>query len=701
MEQSIISLNDRCPVIKNGNDEFLFRELERVDLCLQRYALRERDRLESHVLEGFLLSDDELEERAAMPEGVPHWMSGKGEREDYTDYQEELPGGRFAKMVNRFRLTSLETDILLLGLLPYFDSRYFHLFAALQRSAGKNLPSFELVQALFEGELAFKPEHYLCLLPQSPLLKFQLITVKKTGEQLGEEWAQTLFVTSTGVFHYLTGNEYLSSPLSACAKWYQANQGAVQDSVLKALSALKAQDDTCEDGMHPVLILEGTAEGRQLSTLRSAASHREQSILFLKTAQLPEISTEAELVMGEAAREVRMRDAILVLTQTIKKGEETENETWTRQLRQPGLRVVVLRNRTEGSLRFEGMPQLVMEMPGLSHRERESILRRALPRDFAKDIDVAGFSRRFSFTPDSLPYILQEARGYRNLRGDTGTVSSADLSRALRMHARKNFGRLAQHRVPQRTFDDLVVSGELREQLTEILLATRYRDTVLEYGFSEKIGYGTGISALFCGDSGTGKTMAAEVIAGHLEVDLIKVDLSTVVDKYIGETEKNLSRIFDRAEDDASILFFDEADALFGKRSAVKDAKDRNANIEVAYLLQRLENHPGLVILSTNNRNHLDDAFSRRFTFIARFDFPDASLREEMWRRIWPQSITLASDVNFTALAGMAQLTGANIRNIALHSAWLAAEDTGRVIYDRHIRLALKRELAKVGRITY
>lgn len=396
-----------------------------------------------------------------------------------------------------------------------------------------------------------------------------------------------------------------------------------------------------------------------------------------------------------------MRDAILVLRLRDKTEEEPEDDSWMQQLQHPGLRVVILCDRAAGYLRLAGVSQLMLEMPGLTRREKEGLLKRTLPDDFTPDMDIAGFCRRFSFTRDTLPHILQEARGYRNLRGGGGGVSATDLNRALRMHARKNFGRLAQRREPGRTFDDLVVSAELREQLTEILIAARYREQVLEQGFGAKIGYGTGISALFCGDSGTGKTMAAEVIAGQLEVDLIKVDLSTVVNKYIGETEKNLSRIFDLAEADAGVLFFDEADALFGKRTSVKDSKDRNANIEVAYLLQRLENHPGLVILATNNRNHLDDAFSRRFTFITRFDFPGVSLREEMWRRIWPQSVTLAADVSFAALASTAQLTGANIRNIALLSAWLAAEEASGVICDHHIRLAMKRELAKIGRISY
>lgn len=701
MEQKIIPLRIRAHLHNDGNNMFFFRELERIDLCLQRYARREHDRLESHVLDGFLLSDEEIEQYTERPGGKPHWMASQERLTDHFLYQEENSGGLLAQLAQRFELTARETDILLLGLLPYFDSRYFRLFSALQRSTGKNLPSFELALALFGSEYELRSEQYLSLLPQSPLLKSQLISVRKTGERQGESWAQTLFVTSAGIFHYLTGNDYLSPSLAACAQWYPPDPEEGLNSAVEILSVLQTQDETSREGAYPVLMLEGATESGLLGALHAAASQRQQAILSLEMPQLPEKKEEAWSVLGEAVREVRMRDALLVLRLRETAGEEPEDNSWMRQLQQPGLRVVILCDRSAGHLRLAGVPQLVLDMPGLSRRGKEVLLGRALTDDFSPDIDIAGFSRRFSFTREILPHILQEARGYRHLRGGTEPVSAADLNRALRMHTRKNFGRLAQRREPKRTFDDLVVSAELQEQLTEILIAARHRESVMEQGFGAKISYGTGISALFCGDSGTGKTMAAEVIAGQLDVDLIKVDLSTVVNKYIGETEKNLGRIFDLAEADAGVLFFDEADALFGKRTAVSDSRDRNANIEVAYLLQRLENHPGLVILSTNNRNHLDDAFSRRFTFITRFEFPGISLREEMWRRIWPETVTLSPDINFAALASMAQLTGANIRNIALLSAWLAAEESTGAICDRHVRLAMKRELAKVGRIPF
>jgi SpoVK/Ycf46/Vps4 family AAA+-type ATPase len=169
--------------------------------------------------------------------------------------------------------------------------------------------------------------------------------------------------------------------------------------------------------------------------------------------------------------------------------------------------------------------------------------------------------------------------------------------------------------------------------------------------------------------------------------------------KYIGETEKNLSKIFDLASADAGVLFFDEADALFGKRSEVKDAHDRHANIEVSYLLQRLERYPGLVVLASNNRSHLDSAFCRRLTFMLHFSFPDVAIRERIWRTIWPQQIALSSAINFSELARCVELTGGSIRNVALLSSWLAASEGAPQIECVHVERALRRELAKTGRM--
>ena len=233
-----------------------------------------------------------------------------------------------------------------------------------------------------------------------------------------------------------------------------------------------------------------------------------------------------------------------------------------------------------------------------------------------------------------------------------------------------------------------------RETLREIAAQVRHRTTVYEtWGLGRKGRRGLGISALFAGASGTGKTMAAEVLASDLELDLYRIDLSQLVSKYIGETEKNVRRVFDAAEGGGAILLFDEADALFGKRSEVKDSHDRYANIEVSYLLQRMEAYRGLAILTSNMKHALDPAFARRIRFIVTFPFPDAIQRTEIWRQVFPSAVP-TSGLRFDQLARLA-MPGGHIRNIAVNAAFLAA-DADEAVQMKHLLRATRTECAKL-----
>jgi SpoVK/Ycf46/Vps4 family AAA+-type ATPase len=218
-----------------------------------------------------------------------------------------------------------------------------------------------------------------------------------------------------------------------------------------------------------------------------------------------------------------------------------------------------------------------------------------------------------------------------------------------------------------------------------------------DWGFGARLSHGKGLSALFTGSPGTGKTMASEVIAGELGLDLYKVDLSAVVSKYIGETEKNLSKIFREAESSNAILFFDEADALFGKRTEVADAHDRYANVEVSYLLQKMEEYEGVVILASNLRENMDEAFVRRLRFIVDFPFPDEAHRALIWRTHFPSRAPLSADLDLALFARQLQVAGGSIKNIALNAAFLAAAQN-REIDVGHVLASARREYEKIGK---
>ena len=279
------------------------------------------------------------------------------------------------------------------------------------------------------------------------------------------------------------------------------------------------------------------------------------------------------------------------------------------------------------------------------------------------------------------------------------------LWRAARSRAAGQLEGLAERVEPKAAWSDLVVSNVEKDQLLDLVRRVRYWNTVIDdWGFDKKLGHGKGVNALFAGPPGTGKTMAAEVLANELGIPIFRVDCSSVVSKYIGETEKNLERIFKAAETSDALIFFDEADALFGKRTQVTDAHDRYANIETSYLLQRIERHEGLVVLATNISNNIDSAFIRRLAQLIHFRQPDAASRLQIWKQIWPSEVPLSEEVetSFGLIAKRFDVNGGTIKNAALTAAYLAAEsgtvDSDAAVQLEHIIAALAQEYRKLGK---
>lgn len=278
-------------------------------------------------------------------------------------------------------------------------------------------------------------------------------------------------------------------------------------------------------------------------------------------------------------------------------------------------------------------------------------------------------------------------------------VRREDLYYMARAFSNPRLSLLARKITPRYSWDDIILPADQVAILHELVATIRGRTKVLDvWGVGKKLAPSAGVTVLFAGPPGTGKTMAAEVIAHDLGLDLYKIDLSTVISKYIGETEKNLERIFQEAASSNSILFFDEADAIFGKRSEVKDAHDRYANIEISYLLQRMEAYDGVTILATNLRANLDDAFARRLQFAVDFPFPSQTERLRIWQTLFPPEVPHADTLDFTLLARRFELAGGNIRNIIVNAAYLAANEGGQVTMT-HLLHSARRELQKMGRL--
>jgi hypothetical protein len=341
------------------------------------------------------------------------------------------------------------------------------------------------------------------------------------------------------------------------------------------------------------------------------------------------------------------------------------------------------------------MLRLSFELPGFDYRR--SLWAAAADSIHASlsENDLNGLASKFRFGAARITRAAQTAADIAASKAQRPDIQ--DVYAGAQAHASLSLGHLASRIQPKSGWDDLILPPDPQAQLRELCDRLRFSFIVREqWGFGTRTA--RGISALFAGESGTGKTLAAEVVAYELGLVLYKIDLSAVVSKYIGETEKNLNVIFNEAQSGNAILFFDEADALFGKRSEVKDARDRYANIEVAYLLQRVEQYDGVVILATNFRQNIDDAFTRRIDFMVDFPFPTPEYREHIWAAHFPPNAPMGQDVDFRQIAGEFRLAGGSIRNAAIASAYLAAAD-GKVITAMHIRNAVRREHQKMGRL--
>lgn len=679
--------------------------LEYVDLVLQALLNWQREHEEDYLdMETMLLLPQEDGGAVWSQSGsLPYWLQQAKQAPWLDGLQIPPPRGRLAAVVNRFGLTQFETQVLMLSALPLFNARYSTIIAYTQRDSAVMWPGVELLLTLFSTSHTDRIANRLTLFSKnSPLLRHQLVLASAGN---GNHAAEKFLRLNEDVFHFLCGEPAgtLDIGPEESVHWLRATTDTPLREGTWATCADQL-DRLCfaADAPMPLLLLQG-GHGRE-ALVTQLAETASRPVLKLDLARLPDDESEARQLLYAAVRAVRLYAGVLLIDNW---AAGTGRHAALLHALEPllvgyGQPVIALVNEEGAGEVFPSLPRLQMTLPLRAMEDDVRLLSSYLSgmtdnAQWNAEQDWETLLRRTQIDPDALSLIWQEAQGHRLMRAPAAGMEMSDLRQVLHLRGQQQFNGLAQRIRPRRTFDDLIVSDKLAEQLREILAAINHRNTVLDQGFSHKVGYGTGISALFYGQSGTGKTMAAEVLAGALGVDLIRVDLSAVVNKYIGETEKNLSRIFDLAIKDTGVLLFDEADALFGKRSEAKDAKDRHANIEVSYLLQRLEQYPGLVVLTSNNRSHLDNAFSRRLTFITHFEAPDETLRERMWQAIWPAQIRVDDNLDWAQWAAATDLSGAGIRNVALLASWLAAE-AGRPVGQSDIARAVLRELHKTGK---
>ena len=574
-----------------------------------------------------------------------------------------------------FGLTAFERDVLLLCAGMELDSAFAALCAEAQGDGRRPYATFSLALA------ALPQAHWSALTPDAPLRYWRLIELGA-----GESLTASPLRVDERILHYLTGVSRLDERLQGLLEPL-GGRVEMPDSY-RALAHRVVELWSRPDPILscPVIQLCGAEPSSKRAIAATACTALGIRLHALRAADIPLSAAERDMLRRLLERETLLSGSALLLD-----ADDLEAADHQRALRWFLERlcgaVIVSSHDPMSDLR---RPAIRLDVPPPRSADQHSLWRKALgPAAASLNGQLDAVVQQFRL---SLPAI--HATTAEVLAESASAPQS--LWDACRAQARPRLDDLAQRIESAATWDDLVLPELQLQILREIAVHVRQRACVYErWGFAARGGRGLGISALFAGASGTGKTMAAEVLANELRLDLYRIDLSQVVSKYIGETEKNLRRVFDAAEEGGAILLFDEADALFGKRSEVKDSHDRYANIEISYLLQRMEGYRGLAILTTNLKSALDPGFLRRLRFVVEFPFPDVAHRAEIWRRIFPAS-TPTESLDAGRLAQL-NIPGGNIRNIALHAAFLAA-DAGEPVRMSHLLCAARREYAKLER---
>jgi hypothetical protein len=581
---------------------------------------------------------------------------------------------RLREVVRTLGLDLLEAAVLAVCAAAELNPRYGRLYAYLQDDVTRKLPSPRLVGQLLEGEgltsadvmNAFDADGRLRRLGAIRLLGDAQTPLAERPIKVADRLAAAL----------LGGRmDELTQPARLRFVELPAHAPGREEAVAIAVELL------ARPSRLPVIMA-----GPDADALLATAYGRPLVAVQVRDIDQREVMAEAMLVCA-------LEDRPLIF-EGLEDIEPADRGRLLRAIEQRSERTVLAAPNRSAALALGERTVMLVECAPPSFAER-----RQAWGDLTGSEDAGDVAAKFRLSMGQIVEAAEVARLAAGARG-VEVPEPADLDLGARQASSSRLGELAARLPPGYRWEDLVVPQRQRELLQSISAYLRHRDRVLsEWGYEKTVARTQGLKVLFAGESGTGKTMAAQVLAAELGLEIFRVDLATTVSKYIGETEKNLDRIFGAAEGSNAILFFDEADALFGKRSEVGDSHDRYANIEVAYLLQKMEGYPGAVILATNFRSNIDDAFARRLDFVIDFPFPEAEDRLRIWGRMLPEEAPLADDIELGFLAEKFKLSGGAIRNCSLAAAFQAADDDGPIAM-RHLIRAVAQEYSKLGRLT-
>jgi SpoVK/Ycf46/Vps4 family AAA+-type ATPase len=611
---------------------------------------------------------------------------------------------RLERLTRTFELDEVTRGVLVCCAGAELDGQISRLFAYLQNDAAKRRPTFAMLARLLSPD-ASDPITVRSLFGQTCALHAHRL-LERPAETPDSPFPTMEARLAPGVIDFLIGNDRLLPSLAEVAEVVKAT------AVIEDLAYYRQHRNFVEqllrlrhpEGRLPVCYIGGPRGAGDRLIAESLANALGKNLVLVQGARLPGDAGKIEEFSRMLGREARLRDCIMLIQDADEALPDADHETakaipFEAFLRALGDCEVIISGAAPAARirhRMRTKP-FSFELTYPTIIERSEIWERSLrPRAATRlALDIQVLAAKFHFTPGQIARVIANAQTVapRDAAGDP-LITGTELHARCREEAESGLDQFCQRIIARHSWDDIVLPADARLQLQEVCRWVKHRSQVYEsWGFGAKLARGKGLAVLLSGASGTGKTMSAEVIARDLQLDLFRV-----VSKYIGETERNLSRIFSKTSSGNCLLFFDEADALFGKRTEVKDAHDRYANIEINYLLAEMDSYEGLIIVATNMKGNLDQAFIRRFSHVIEYPLPDERLREVIWRKSFPKQTPLGSDVDFGFLAQRFNVPGGSIRNIALSSAFLASAD-GQTITMEHVILATKREYQKIGRV--
>lgn len=591
---------------------------------------------------------------------------------------------RLAQIGRALGLSPFEETVLLLAGFAELEPEADAAIAAAQGHGRLGRPTVGLALSLCDGA------HWSAFAPDRPLRRLRLVTLDGAGV------TGRAIVPSERLLNALLGVEAPDETIAATALSLAPPSVLAPTTSATAERVAAAVARAAASARGPAVALCGPAGSGRTEAAAAAATRLGGRAWLIDARDLPVVPRDRSLLADLWAREWRLARALPVIDLDGPGGPSdlTPALAFARSVEAP----VLLLAAEAPVLGHRPVVRIDLSRPPAA--EQASLWAQALGTA-ASTLDPAvldDLAATFTLAPGAIRSVAETALAEPGDSGDEGAGAplARRLWRACRRQARPRLDELARRVEGMSGWEAIVLPEPQMDALRTIAAQVRQRRRVYEdWGFAGKGERGLGINALFAGQSGTGKTLAAEILGTALDLDVYRIDLSSVISKWIGETEKNLRRVFDAAEDCGAILLFDEADALFGKRSEVKDSHDRYANVEVSYLLQRMEAYRGLAILTTNMRSHIDDAFSRRIRFLIEFPFPGATEREAIWRRTFPDSVP-RDGLDWARLAQL-NLAGGHIRTIAINAAFRAA-DAGGPVTMAHILAAARAESAKLGR---